>query len=107
MHNQFEKCGATLSFRNGTFFERSKLSIFKILGFVNLWVNNGTLILIEEQIEIDHKTAVDWSSFCREVLLSYFIDKKQKIGGPGKTIEIDESKFGKRKYHRGHYVQGQ
>jgi hypothetical protein len=30
-----------------------------------------------------------------------------KIGSPNKTLEIDESKFGERKYGRGHPVKGQ
>jgi transposase-like protein len=45
--------------------------------------------------------------FCREVMLVYLERSSVKIGGHNKTIEMDESKFGRRKYHRGHPVKGQ
>jgi hypothetical protein len=38
--------------------------------------------------------------------LDYVLGSPQKIGGPNKTVEIDESNFGRLKYHRGHKVKG-
>jgi len=44
---------------------------------------------------------VDWANFYREVNFDHMLLKKNKIGGEFVEVEIDESKFGKRKYHRG------
>ena len=35
------------------------------------------------------------------------MDRSMAIGGNGIEVEIDESKFGKRKYQKGHAVEGQ
>lgn len=53
------------------------------------------------------KTAVDFNSFCREVVIFGSFQSNLVVGGPGIIVEIDESKMGKRKYHRGHPVDGQ
>lgn len=101
------KCNHKQEVRKGTFFERSHLSVFKILGFVNFWVKKVSLVVIADELEISPKTAVDWASFNREVVFAFFFNNPIKLGGKDKIVEIDESKFGKRKYHRGRRVEGQ
>ena len=44
---------------------------------------------------------------CREVVYIQLVHTSKPIGGPGKSVEIDESKFGRRKYNRGRSVDGQ
>ena len=52
-------------------------------------------------------TSVDWYHLHREIYEEIIMNKSEAIGGYGKRVQIDESKFGKRKYHRGHRIEGQ
>jgi len=53
------------------------------------------------------RTLCDWFSFCREVAFQVCIGENEAIGGPGVIVEIDESLFSKRKYHRGRRLAGE
>ena len=85
-----------MSIRKDSWFEKSNLSLEEIVK-LTYWLCRGL-----KQDEIRHE--VNASKHTAVVTL---LEKEHKIGGPGKTVQIDESKFGKRKYHRGHKVEGQ
>lgn len=100
-------CSCSVSIRNGTFFAKSHLALLDICGFINLWPMNCPSNVIQCQIRLNSKTICDWNSFCREVTYDAMVIRKEKLGGNDSIVEIDESKFGKRKYHRGHRIEGQ
>ena len=66
-----------------------------------------SIIHYTKPITFGQNTVADWNFFCREVTFDGMIVKKCLLGGVGRTVEIYESKFGKRKYHRGQRVEGQ
>lgn len=56
---------------------------------------------------VSKATVADWYSYCREVCTDSLAALTQtKIGGRDHTVEIDECKIGRRKYHRGRIVEG-
>ena len=101
------------SIRQNSCFSGSRLSIEKVLALTYAWAHNFTssqavhgTSLGDEQTSTE--TVVDWYHYCREVCAERIMKyHAEAIGGPGTTVEIDESKFGKMKYHRGRYVKGQ
>ena len=92
----------------GTFFEHSHLSIFNIIQLSYWFVTNRfTQAEVASEVGVSIKTVSDWFSFCREVVDHYCIEHTVQVGGPDKVVEIDEAKFGKRKYNCGRVIDGQ
>ena len=53
------------------------------------------------------ETISDYYNYCREICTSAVRREAQgKIGGQGLIVEINEAKFGKSKYKRGHVIKG-
>ena len=102
-----KKCNK-LSIRHSSWFRNSHLSIEQIIKMTYYWVWKLLEYFVQLQLNIGSpETLVDWYNYCREVCLCSLEDCLEQIGGNNIIVEIDESKFGKRKYNRGKRVEGQ
>ena len=99
-------CNFRKSIRNGSFFEGSHLNLIQILDFIYFWSRKQQLMDIREEVDISWETAVEWANYIRDVCRLWCTDQLDQIGGEGKVVEIDESKWMHRKYHRGNWQEG-
>ncbi|XP_049307702.1 uncharacterized protein LOC125777304 [Bactrocera dorsalis] len=94
----------------GTWFEGVKISfphVFYIMYFTREGIYRENYVSVGKKLS--SATISDWYSYCREAVVIFQLDHQEfkgKIGGPGKVVQIDESKFGKRKYNKGRRVEG-
>ena len=96
---------AEVSIRKGSWFEKSKMTLEEILKLTYWWCQDLYQAQIKHEGGLAESAGVDWSSFCRKVCRITLLENSDKLSG--KVVQIDESKFGKRKYHQGHHVEGQ
>ena len=87
--------------------KKAKWHLEEILKLTYWWCQDLDQAQIKHELGLAESTFVDWDSFCREVCEITLLENSERLGGEGKIVQIDESKFGKRKYHRGHHVEGQ
>lgn len=96
-----------ISIRKGSWFEQSNFTLEEITEYTYLWAQGMEQKQIRKEVGCSKQSSVDWNMFCRETCEVLVSLESEPIGGAGKRVQIDESKFGKRKYHRGHRVEGQ
>ena len=96
-----------LTIRHESWLVDSKVPLELITELIYLWSQAFSVDEIMHELGLSKKTVIEWSHFFRESCFTTVMDQSEMIGGNGIEVEIDESKFGKRKYYRGHRVEGQ
>jgi len=76
---------------------------------VRIWLNDCNSTQLRNITGFSKESVANWiQNYCQliELDMQSMPEDDRKVGGPGIIVQIDESKFGKRKYNRGHKVQG-
>ena len=103
---EWSKCRMTRSFWKGTVFENLKHSPEKIVAIIRLWLDRMPTRNICILLQISKKSFSSLFHKLAVYLIPKYYSQFRKIGGNNIIVEIDESKFGLRKYNRGHRVDG-
>ena len=92
----------------GTCFTGCRKTANVILELIYCWANHKTQVHVSRRMKVTHNTVCQYYKMFREVCMAdeLVFTSSLRIGGKGVIVEMDESKFGKRKYHRGHRVDG-
>ena len=95
-----------------SWFSGSRLSFEKVLALTYCWAQTFTTGQVMRETSLDDKitlteTVIDWYYYCHEVrahgIMNHHVGP---IGEPGTTVEIDEFKLGRMKYHQGRKIEG-
>uniref|UniRef100_A0A5S6Q5B5 ISXO2-like transposase domain-containing protein n=1 Tax=Trichuris muris TaxID=70415 RepID=A0A5S6Q5B5_TRIMR len=91
-----------IAVRSGTWCQGSKLPLRKIVQFLYAWSKEyTTCTFCVQELDMAPSTAVQWNLAARTAAAQAVLRNPVKIGGPGLTVEVDESLFSRRKYNRG------
>ena len=90
----------------GTILEKSRISKTKCLRILELWMQRIPTRAIEYITDTSRTSINKILKKVSKIVVNRYDEEFSKIGGKDIVVEIDESKFGKRKYNRGHRVDG-
>jgi hypothetical protein len=101
-----KNCRKERSIFLNTFFEESKLPLNKIFYVLNAILYDMPIKSIITTNGIYSESVCSITSYIRQLVRDNVEMESVKIGGEGIEVEVDETKMGKRKYHKGHRVGG-
>jgi transposase-like protein len=90
----------------GTFFSKIRIRKCEILHLAYLWLSGCTHKTAMVHTGHSKPTITDYYSHFNQLVAEDLNEEDLQIGGENIVVEVDETKLGKRKYHRGHHVDG-
>lgn len=99
-------CKSYKSIRKDSFFDGSNLPLDKLLELMYWWSIECKQMVVMTEVGIGTEAIVNWYNYFRDICAMYLIDHPLQLGGVGREVELDESKFMHRKYNRGRYREG-
>jgi len=95
-------CKKTCSILKNSIFDNSKLEIGKVLKIIYFWAHDYGVNRTAFKLQVSQHSV---SSIFRQIKRACYIYMNNEgnipIGGEGKIVEIDETLFSKRKFHKG------
>lgn len=101
-----KSCARAVSVYKGSFFQYSSITCSQVLHIAYLWLNKVSATAITTITGHSNLTICRYIKHLNQLAADNVDVQNCAIGGPGVIVEIDECKIAKRKYHRGHRVDG-
>ena len=92
-------CRKSRSVYKGTFMSRSRLNAQQMLLMAHSWLKEDTVKSAHTNLKgiVSRCVIVDFFAYFRQLVVEDLKEVDEVIGGPGIEVEIDESKFARRK----------
>ncbi|KCZ78676.1 hypothetical protein H311_00290 [Anncaliia algerae PRA109] len=103
---KWQKCKYQESLLKDTVFNNKKSPLTLILKIIELWCEELPISTIAKGLSLSKKHVGRIIAKMGKKLVANYYKSLEKIGGSNIIVEIDESKFGRRKYNKGHHVEG-
>ena len=71
-----------------------------------MYLNKMPIGSIIETSGVCSEAITEWTKYIRQLVADCVETEQVMIGGENIVVEVDETKLGKRKYNRGHRVEG-